>query len=298
MRGKVLFLYCLCCLIWGSTWLFIKIGLSDLPPFWFAALRMAIACAVLAPMALRRGRARLSRRDWADVALAGFFQIGLDYALVFRAEQKIDSGVTAVLFATFPIWVGLLAHLLIPEEPLSRAAVAAAFLGLLGVAILEWPELARFRLGRESAVFLLFPLISAAAAAFANVWMKRRLTHVHPATNLWGQTLVGSIFLFLLSATLEPSHPGPWSLRAAGSLLYLALLGTVVTFLSLFWLIPRIPLSTIGAIPLIETLLAVLLGMVILGEPAGTRLFAGAAFILTGAALAARSPSKGTISGS
>src|SRR5260370_316404 len=104
MRGRVLFLYSLCCLLWGSTWLVIKLGLQDLPPFLFAGVRMSIAAATLTPLALWNGFPRLRRKEWRWVAAAGVLQLGLSYAAIFLAERFIPSGLTAVLFCTFPIW--------------------------------------------------------------------------------------------------------------------------------------------------------------------------------------------------
>ncbi|MGH9440784.1 MAG: DMT family transporter [Thermoanaerobaculia bacterium] len=296
MRGRLLLLYSLCCLIWGSTWLVIKIGLSDFPPFEFAALRMGIACVVLAPIAFRRGLPPLPLREWGAVAFSGFLQIGLSYAFVFAAEAKIDSGLTAILFSSFPIWVGLFAHAMLPGEPLTRAQLTAALFGLLGVAVLELPVLTGLFRGGGIGWAAFFPVASALTSALSNVWIKRHLGRVSPAVNLWGQTLVGSLFLFSLSLLLEGNARVVWSPKAIGALLYLSIPGTVIAFLALLWLIPRVPMATIGVIPLIDTLIAVLLGILVLGEPFGWRIFAGGAMILGGAALALRSRDAAPVS--
>jgi drug/metabolite transporter (DMT)-like permease len=99
---------------------------------------------------------------------------------------------------------------------------------------------------------------------------------------------VGAAFLLVLSAASEGGEVAHWTPRAVIALLYLSLLGTVIAFLALFWLIPRVPMSSIGAIPLIDTLIAVALGALVLAEPVGWRLFAGGGLILAGAALATR----------
>ncbi len=293
MRGRVLFLYSLCCLIWGSTWLVIKIGLADFPPFEFAALRMGIACAVLAPISFRAGFPSLSAREWRAVAFSGILQIGFSYAFIFAAEAKIDSGLTAILFASFPIWVGLFAHALLPGEPLTRANLTAALFGLFGVAVLEFPALRGLLRGGSLGWTAFFPAASAVSSALSNVWIKRHLSRVSPAVNLWGQTLVGSLFLLFLSFSFERHARILWTPKAVASLLYLSIPGTVVAFLALLWLIPRVPMSTIGVIPLIDTLIAVLLGVVVLAEPFGWRIFFGGLLILGGAALAVRSPGSG-----
>jgi drug/metabolite transporter (DMT)-like permease len=287
-------------LIWGSTWLVIKIGLDDLPPFFFAGLRMGIACLMLTPFVFR-APARPSASEIRAIALAGFLQIGVSYALIFAAERTTASGLTAVLFATYPIWISLFAHALLPEEPLRAAAVLAGVLGIAGVAILELPAIAAVVTGGRFPVAALLPLGASIASAFANVWMKRRLSDVHPRVNLWGQTLVGSVFLLALSFVLEAGRPARWSLRAAGALAYLSLFGTVIAFLALFWLIPRVPMATVGVIPVIDTLVAVALGALVLKEPVGGRLWAGGAMILAGAAIVNRTgpaPGECPVSGS
>ncbi len=285
MRGRAIFLYATCCVIWGSTWLVIKIGLVDLPPFRFAALRMGLACVLLSFWAFR-GAVRPTTSEVRAVALAGFLQIGVSYALVFAAERTIDSGMTAVLFASFPIWVSLFAHALLPDEPLRPAAVLAAGIGMAGMAILELPALEAVLAGGAFPVSALFPLGAAVASAFANVWMKSRLSRVAAPLNLWGQTLVGSLFLFAISLALESRAPLRWTPRSVGAVAYLSIFGTVIAFLALFSLIRRIPMAMIGAIPLIDTLVAVTLGAIFLGESVGGRLWLGGAMILTGAALA------------
>ncbi|HWC66391.1 MAG TPA: EamA family transporter, partial [Thermoanaerobaculia bacterium] len=285
MRGKTLLLYSLCCAIWGSTWLVIKIGLADFPPLLFAGFRMGVACVLLTGFAVR-GAAGLRSREARAIAVAGLLQIGVSYALVFAAEATIDSGMTAVLFASFPIWISLFAHVVLPDEPLRPATAIAAVVGMAGVALLELPAVESAVGGGRFPAAALFPLGASVASAFANVWMKKRLARVPPRVNLWGQTLVGSAFLFGLSLLLEGRARVHWTPRAAGTLAYLSVLGTVVAFLALFWLIPRVPMATIGAIPLIDTLIAMALGAIVLGERVGWRFFAGGAMILAGAAAA------------
>ena len=287
MRGRAILLYVTCCAIWGSTWLVIKIGLADIPPLRFAAWRMAIACFLLTAWAFRGWR-RPTRSELGAMALAGFLQIGVAYALIFAAERTIASGLTAVLFSSFPIWVALFAHFYLPDEPLRAVAVVAGLLGVAGVGILELPAVEAVLEGGRFPIAALLPLGAAVASAFANVWMKSRLSRVAPPLNLWGQTLVGTIFLAGLSLALESGSATRWTARSIGALAYLSIPGTVVAFLALFWLIPRVPMASIGAIPLIDTFVAVTLGALVLGESVGWRLWLGGAMILTGAALAGR----------
>ena len=290
LTGRRLAVYVFLCAVWGSTWLAIKIGLRDLPPLRFAGFRMALACLLIAPPALAR-RWRPTRREVLFVSVAGVLQIGLAYAFLFLASQWIASGLAAILFASFPICVGLFAHFLLPDEPLTPRALAAAALGLCGVAVIEGPAVAGAFSSPTGRVVAGGALVVAAAivSGYANVLNKKSLGDVPPAANVWGQTLVGSAVLLLAAAVFERGAPARWTPTAIASLAYLALFGTAITFVGLFWLIPKVPVAVIGTIPLVDTLIAVLLGGLILHERLSTRVLGGGALILAGVVLSASS---------
>lgn len=288
MRGRTAALYILCCAVWGSTWLVIKVGLEDLPAFLFGAVRMTIASAVLAPLAFRTGFPRLEPRIWWWIGCVGFLQLGLSYAGVFTAERFISSGLTATLFCSYPIWTTALAHLMLPGERAGLLHAGSALLGILGIVLLEAPLLGPVNLSPQLAAGMLLPLGSSVCSAVGGVLFKRHLGKVPLTVNLWAQTLIGAGVLWLLHFALGQGEAARWTPRAIAALLYLAIPGTVVTFLALFWLIPRVPMALIGAIPLIDTLLALVLGAAVLGEPIGWRLVIGGALVLGGAALASR----------
>ena len=296
LKGRPLALYLFCVVVWGSTWLVIKVGLRDLPPLLYAGLRMALACVLIAPFALGAfvfaGRGRPNpptRREMLLVALSGFLQIGVSYAFLFVATQWIESGLGAILFSSFPIWVGLFGHFLLPDEPLTTRTLGAAALGLVGVAVIEAPAIAHIWAASSRGLVAGGALMCGAAivSAYSNVLNKRSFANISPVFNVWGQTLVGSAALLLAAALLERGAAVRWTPSAIAALLYLAIFGTALTFAALFWLIPRVPVAVIGTIPLVDTFLAVLLGSVVLGERLSPRIFAGGALILAGVLLAA-----------
>ena len=290
LSGRRLGVYLFLCAVWGSTWLVIKIGLQYLPPLRFAGFRMAAACLLLAPFAFRRGTIRPNSRELGFIALAGFLQIGVSYAFVFVAEQWIESGLTALLFGTFPIWVGLFAHFMLPNEPLTRRTVGAALLGLAGVALIQGPAVLRAFQSEPGALLRGGGLVfgSAIVAAFSNIIIKKHLGRVDPTRNVWGETLVGSALLLVLAAAFERGAPARWTPAAWGALAYLTVFGTALTFVGLFWLIKRVPVSIIGTIPLVDTLIAVVLGAIVLGEKLPLRTLVGGALILVGVFFATR----------
>ena len=295
LSGRRLAMYCALCAVWGSTWLVIKVGLRDLPALWFAGIRMALACAVIAPFALVRGGARGAdgRSLTRKILWAGALQIGVNYACIFLAEERIESGLAAVLFSTFPLFVGLLAHWMLPEEPLTPRTAGSAALGLLGVAVIEAPAMATL-FSLEARPLLqggAFVLTSSIVAAFANVYNKKHFPDVPPVWNVWLQTLAGSIFLLILALVFERGATLHWTPRAVGSLLYLSILGTALPFAGLFWLLKRVPVSVIGTIPVVDTVIAVALGSLLLGESFSPRVLVGAGLILV-AVLLASAPAR------
>jgi drug/metabolite transporter (DMT)-like permease len=289
LSGRVLAVYVFCCAVWGSTWLVIKVGLRDLPPFHFAAMRMTLACLLMAPFAWRvRGR-RPTRTECRWIAVSGLLQIGLSYALVFTASQWIASGLAAILFCTFPIWVGLFAHFLLPDEPMTVRTLGASALGLAGVGVIQGPEAAAALSAKPGPLLAggLLVLASAIVSSYANVLNKRRFAAVSPYQNVWGQTLVGSLFLWMLALLTEHGASLRWTTSSLFALGYLALFGTAMSFAGLFWLIPRVPVAVIGTIPLVDTVVAVGLGAVILGETLSAGVLAGGLLILAGVLLVA-----------
>lgn len=290
LSGRRLAMYVGLCVVWGSTWLAIKIGLRDLPPLLFAGMRMALACVLLTPFAFTRpgpGPGRTERR-W--IAWSGFLQIGLSYACIFLAEERISSGLAALFFATFPIFVGLFAHWMLPAEPLTARTLVSALLGLAGVAVVQGPALATsFATAQTRALVVgsALILVSAAVSGYSNVVNKKHLALVSPFRNVWGQTLAGSSLLLVAAAGLERGAPTHWTAGAVGAVVYLAVVGTALPFVGLFWLIRRVPVAVIGTIPVVDTVIAVALGSLVLGESLSPRILAGGALILTGVLLAA-----------
>ena len=124
------------CLIWGTTWIAIKIGLDDLPPIGFAAVRFVLASGVLFVL-LRAQKIPLPKgREWRLLAITGFLQFTVNYSLVFWAEQHISSGLTAVLQATLSMFALLLAWIFLPHERITGVKITAVGLGIAGVAVI------------------------------------------------------------------------------------------------------------------------------------------------------------------
>jgi drug/metabolite transporter (DMT)-like permease len=273
--------------IWSGNWLVIRIGLRDLPPLRFAGLRMVFACVLLLPLAVRH-RALARASEWRWIALAGLLQLGISYGCVYTAEQWIESGLAALLFATFPIWVLVLGHFRLKDEPATGRTLAAALLGLGGVAVLQIPSLTRA--GSAGALRLAagggLMLVSALASAVASIDVKKHLSRIPPPVSVFGQAVVAAAFLLFASILFEANAAVRWTSTSLTALSYLGVVGTM-TFIGSQWLVARVPVAVIGAFPLLSTALALVWGVALAGESFSARIALGAAMILTAVALAA-----------
>lgn len=289
MRARIVLVYVAIAFLWGSTWSVIRIGLEHLPPLRFAGVRMALAAALLAPFALRGGAwPVLLGEAGPRIALVGLFQIALPYGLMFVAQQWVPSGLAALLFATFPVWIALLARLVLPGERLTPAKLASAAVGVAGIAVLQAPHLGSLdgsgRLALGSALIVCASII----VALANVLVRRHLVAISPLAMTAGQTFVGALVLLAAALLLEQGRSASFTPAALGALGYLAVFGTALTYVGLYWLVPRVPIAAIGALPLVDTTVAVTLGAVLLGESIGWHLAVGGGMVLAAAALATR----------
>ena len=269
------------CLIWSSVWLFIKIGLRDLPPVSFAAIRLVVAIAVFLPILMIR-RVPLPReaRDWYVIGIAGILLLGVNYALLFWGAQFIPSGLTAVLGAVTPAFALVFGHFLLKDEPFSLRALGAVGIGIAGVALISWDQL--HLSGRQALLGCAAVTAAAATVGFAYVFVKARGgRRIRPEVITCGQMLcaVGPMLVF---ATLREGNPLAlhWTPTAIGCLLYLAVAGSVAGTWLNYWLLERMSATALLSMALVEPLIAVLLGAAFLQERVTPAAAAGGVLVL------------------
>src|ERR1041385_1732125 len=188
MKARLVWL--VLCGIWGSTWLFIKLGLADLPPLTFAGIRFVLASLILSAMILARGvRWPRTRHDWLLIAIVGFLQFTLNYGLVFWGEQHISSGLAAVLQSTFPAFGLVLAHLYLPEERITRKKIVGVLLGFAGVAVIFSDRLTIA--GKGALLGSIALVLSALCGSYGNVLVKAYATQIDPFVLAAGQMICG-----------------------------------------------------------------------------------------------------------
>lgn len=277
----------LACLLWSSTFLFIKIGLAEIAPFTFASLRLLIALCALVPLSMRAaGWRTTTSADAATIAAAGVILLGVNYALLFWGAQFIPSGLTAIIQSATPL-VALVFGPLLGVEAMAPHKLAAVGGGIVGVVIIFGAEAsvpsARAALGA------LAVLGSSACVAFAYTWLKGRVASPSPLIVATLQSASAVLPLTLLALAVEgPPDPVEWSAPAWGALLYLALGASVLAFWLNYWLLARMDPSAMLMMGVAEVPIAIALSAVVLGERLPARTAAGAACILAGVLLRLR----------
>jgi drug/metabolite transporter (DMT)-like permease len=277
-------LYAILCLIWGSTWLVIKVGYGGLGPFNVAAVRFFIAGAVLAAATpLVGARWPKGRTEWTLVIGVGLVLFAADYGLIYWGEQFLDSGLTSILFATLPLITIGFAHIYIPGDRITARKLGGTLLAFIGTIALFGD---RARLDPSLVWPMAAILASAVCSAAAGVAAKRHGAALHPASLNAAAMLVGAAALSGVSLLAGdglalPHDPGAWA-----AVLYLALAGSVFTFLVYFSLLKTWSVTSLSFISVFTPAIALLLGFVFLDERPTLWTGAGAALILAGVTLA------------
>jgi len=273
------------CLIWGTTWLFIKIGLDDLPPITFAYLRFSLAVVVIGAVIRLSGlQFPRERRHWRLLAVTGVLQFTINYSLVFWSELHITSGLAAVLQATIPVFGLVLAKLHLPEEKITVLKIAALAVGLLGVAVIFYDQIRlESYMAFAGSVAI---VVGAYAAAHASILTKAKGSGLGPEGLVFGQMLCGLLPLFAIGLILE-GNPLRFNYSAIAiiSVLYLSLVGTITAFWLYYWLLRRVESTKAMTIALVTPLIAVLFGAVFLGERLRPQVMLGGLLILSGVGL-------------
>ena len=281
------FLIALLCLIWGSTWLGIKIGLEDSPPFLSAGFRFLIATIFLYIWAKFRGiKFSNYKGQIFKILIPGFFMYYLSYSLVYWGEQYINSGLTAVLFATLPFFVAINASLLLKEEKLNRLKLLGLLTGFSGIVLIFWESLSFS--GEDVFAGMVGIILSAACSAYASVRVKRDLYSVEPIVISTYQMGLGTLLLLVSGFLLEKLGDFKLTYKSIGALLYLSFFGSATAFMAYYWLLKKIDVTKLSLIAFITPIVALILGWLILGETITKYLFSGTILVIIGIWLVTR----------
>ncbi len=268
------------CLIWGTTWLFIKVGLRDIPPLTFASIRFLLAVVVIGLIiAAKKISFPKTGKQWKFLAVTGVLQFTINYSFVFWSEVYISSGLAAVLQATIPIFGLLLAWVYLPDERITWLKFLAIVIGISGVAVIfiEQLQINSFWEFAGSAGIV----IGAYAAAHASILTKARGSSLHPASLVFGQMICGIIPLIPIAIYKEGN---PFRFHYSGSaivsILYLTIFGTIAAFWLYYWLLSKVESTKAMTIALVTPLIAVICGSLFLNEKFPAQTLLGGTMIL------------------
>lgn len=288
-RGLRFLAYAAVYILWGGSFLAVREIVLVAPPFLSAAFRFSIAGLVLLLWSRVIGAPLPSRREVGSTALLGMVMFCINYACLFWAEQRVDSGYAAIISSTVPVWIFAGEWLWLRAIRPNKGAIAGMLLGVSGVGLLVLPgSKGEWTLG---ALALLLGALCWAGGTLTS----RRLPMPksrHASAGL--QMSFGGAFLFVLAAVTGeagqlPSIFGAWSLRLSLDMLYLIFAASIATFLAYVWLIDHEPASRVSSHAYVNPLIAVILGAVVAGERLAPVQFAGGALVLVGVLVTLRS---------
>ena len=254
------------CLIWGTTWIFIKVGLDDLPPITFAATRFLLAVAILfVVIRVQKIPMPKTATEWRLIALTGVLQFSINYSMVFWSEQYITSGLAAVLQSMITVFGLILAWFFLPNERITKLKVFAVAMGIVGVGVIFYDQLKVQNL--MAFLGCVGVVVGSYAAAQASILIKAKGGAFHPAALVFGQMICGLPLIIIYSLVAEGNPlTFHWTWRAVICVLYLTILGTIAAFWLYYWLLSKIESTKAMMISLVTPLIAVMIGAVTIGE--------------------------------
>ena len=272
------------CLIWGSTWMMIKIGLRGAPPMTAVGLRFVLAGVLIgAIVASRRLRFPRSRKFLVLCAYLGVCHFAVPYLLVYWAEQQISSGLTAVLYSTMPFMVAILARGLVGDS-LDLRKVIGIVIGVAGVWFI-FADSVQIG-GRQGILGVCAVLLSVAFAGLSTVVLKKYGRQYNALVMLVIPFWLAGLLALAFAVPIEQSNPLTYDWSTWGTILYLAILGSGLAFTLLFWVVQRVDVTVVAYQTFIIPLIALFFGWAFLDEAISPRLVLGSALILAGIAVA------------
>jgi drug/metabolite transporter (DMT)-like permease len=291
-RWKTLLAFGIIYFVWGSTFLAIRVGVHEVPPLLLAGMRFFAAGIVLYGWMRATGIASPSRREWASVTLLAVLIFLVDYGLVFWAEQRVPSGITAVMLATIPVFIALAEILILRTQRLTVRLGIALLVGLAGVAVLVSRSVGfgDAPIEMSGAIAL---VVGAISWSLASVLARKLRLPESKVLSSGAQMLVGGILLILAAATFgefRSFHPRAVSEGAWLALAYLIVAGSIIAFTAYVWLIHHESPTKVGTYAYVNPVIAVVLGYALGGEPLGARTVAGTCLVLVSVVVITTTP--------
>src|SRR5436309_7325573 len=279
LKGKALIAYLIVCVFWGSTYLAIKIGVSDLPPFLFAGLRFMVAGLILLALARALGDPLPRKSDWRTLAIVGLLLLAGGNAFVVWSEQYIGSGIASIFVVTVAMWTALF-DAIIPggSSELNWRVVAGLLLGFLGTLLLVGATPAEILAADKRGPIAL--TMASASWSLGSVYAKRHPTQASPYMGAAFQMIVGGGAVALLGTALGEWASWHLSSRGIGAIAYLVIFGSILGYSAYSYALRHASATIVGTYAYVNPVIAVLLGWLILREPVTARTFVAMALIV------------------
>jgi drug/metabolite transporter (DMT)-like permease len=278
---KVLLVFGLICLIWGSTWLGIKASLESLSPMFSAGFRFIIASLLILSLVKMKGiKLQTDKLSVRLYLLMGFFSFIIPFGLVYWGQQYVPSGLASVLFAVYPFFVLLFSYFAIPGDRIGFLRIIGIVLGFSGILVIFSD-----RIGGDISSYLLGMIAvvtSGVIQASVAVTLKKYGHHLNPLSMNFIPMIIAGIGMTIIGFAFEDFSLLVFDLNAVVSVLYLAVFGSVVTFTSYYWLLKRVNVVMLSLLAFITPIVALFLGWMVYNEQLSSRHFIGSMLVLTG----------------
>lgn len=267
------------CLIWGTTYLALRIAVMHFPPFLFTALRQTTAGFILVSFLITVGKVSFPGKDliWRQ-AIGGFFMMTLGNGLVAWAEMHIPSGIAAIICSLMPVVVILINLGLSKDEKPTLPIVLGVAVGLIGVLLIFSEHVSEFS-KTEYLIGIIMTFMAVLAWAGGSIWIKKKNTDSNPFVNAGLQMFFGGLWCFPLSLMFDDLSSVSWSAEAGYSFLYLIVFGSLIAYASYSYALRKLPMTIVSMYAYINPLVAVLLGWLVLDEKLNAKIIV--AFLLT-----------------
>ncbi|MGH7520624.1 MAG: EamA family transporter [Gemmatimonadales bacterium] len=289
LKGKAFIAYLIVCVVWGSTYLAIKIGVSDLPPFLFTGLRFLVAGLILLVLARALGDSLPRKSDWKTLTIVGLLLLAGGGVPVVWAEQYVGSGIASIFIVTQVMWTALF-DAVIPggQRELNSRIVTGLLLGFIGTLLLVGASPAEILAADKRGPIAL--TIAAVSWALGSVYANRHPTQTGPYMGAAFQMIVGGGSVALVGTLLGEWPSWHLSSRGIGAIAYLVVFGSILGFSAYSYALRRASATIVGTYAYVNPVIAVLLGWLLLHEPVGGRTFLAMAIILTAVVWLAAEP--------
>lgn len=286
------------CLIWGTTYLAIRVAVRTLPDAWMSGVRFVAAGALLLLGLLIRGVKIPPFRDWIHLLIIGISLVGIGNWVVVWAEKTISSGTAALSVAAVPFWIvgveSLLRKRIEKEggevESLNGSKIAGLIVGFLGVVLLLLPHLGTWNFGYIAGILAIE--LGGIFWAFGSIYSKYKKLPSSPLMSAAIEMLLGGLFLCVIAAFKGEFSKVYWAPDTLFAFLYLIVIGSMIGFVSFIYALAKLPSSTVSLYAYINPVIAVWLGSLVLHEEVGMNTIAATVVILIGIWLVRRTPAE------